>query len=406
MNHIVISPLHETRINVAERHHARSRQSGGESHGMSFGDTDVETTLRHLFHQNIHRTARRHGRRYPHDPLVGTGQIEQRLSENILISGHLGLADDPLARFRIEFARSVPYRLIALGRLIALSFYGHHMQQLGTLDAPQGRQHPHQFRQIMPVDRTEIAEIQTFEQIAVLQQPLLDGIARFLTKPQNSRRMGQNPPQTAFDSVVAPRRRNLDQVVLQSPGSLVDGHVVIVENDQQVGLLARSGVVQPFERQTARHRTVADHGHHLPLLALEFRSFGHTERRRNRHGGMSAAESVVRTLGHTREAADTAQLTIGPKRLAAPGNDFMGIGLMPHVPHDFIVRSIEYVVQSDGKLHRPQARSQVSRIGRTLLDDVLTQFVAILTQVRARQLLQVIGRINPIEPFIFRMHHG
>ena len=218
--------------------------------------------------------------------------------------------------------------------------------------------------------------------------------------------MGQNPPQTAFDSVVAPRRRNLDQVVLQSPGSLVDGHVVIVENDQQVGLLARTGVVQPLERQTARHRTVADHGHHLPLLALEFRSFGHTERRRNRHGGMSAAESVVRTLGHTREAADTAQLTIGPKRLAAPGNDFMGIGLMPHVPHDFIVRSIEYVVQSDGKLHRPQARSQVSRIGRTLLDDVLTQFVAILTQVRARQLLQVIGRINPIEPFIFRMHHG
>ena len=218
--------------------------------------------------------------------------------------------------------------------------------------------------------------------------------------------MGQNPPQTAFDSVVAPRRRNLDQVVLQSPGSLVDGHVVIVENDQQVGLLARTGVVQPLERQTARHRTVADHGHHLPLLALEFRSFGHTERRRNRHGGMSAAESIVRTLGHTREAADTAQLAIGPKRLAAPGNDFMGIGLMPHVPHDFIVRSIEYVVQSDGKLHRSQARSQVSRIGRTLFDDVLTQFVAILTQVRARQLLQVIGRINPIEPFIFRMHHG
>lgn len=122
MNHIVISPLHETRIDVAERHHARSRQSGGESHGMSFGDTDVETTLRHLFHQNIHRAARRHGGRYPHDPLVGTGQFEQRLAENILVSGHFGLADDPLARFRVEFARSVPYRLIALGGLITLSF--------------------------------------------------------------------------------------------------------------------------------------------------------------------------------------------------------------------------------------------------------------------------------------------
>ena len=51
--------------------------------------------------------------------------------------------------------------------------------------------------------------------------------------------MGQNPPQAAFDSVIAPRCRNLDQVVLQGPGSLVDGHVVIVENDQQVGLHAR-----------------------------------------------------------------------------------------------------------------------------------------------------------------------
>ena len=70
--------------------------------------------------------------------------------------------------------------------------------------------------------------------------------------------MEQNPPQAAFDSVIAPRCRNLDQVVLQGPGSLVDGHVVIVENDQQVGLLARTGVVQPLERQTARHRTAAE----------------------------------------------------------------------------------------------------------------------------------------------------
>ena len=175
---------------------------------MSFGDTYVETTLRHLFHQNIHRTARRHGGRYPHDPLVGTGQFEQRLAENILVSGHFGLADDPLARFRVEFARSVPYRLIALGRLIAFPFTVITCSSLG----PRCAARPPAPAPV-PADYVRRSDRNSgnsdFEQIAVLQQPLLDSIARFLTKPQNSRRMGQNPPQTAFDSVVAPRRRIL-----------------------------------------------------------------------------------------------------------------------------------------------------------------------------------------------------
>ena len=95
--------------------------------------------------------------------------------------------------------------------------------------------------------------------------------------------MGEQAPQPLLETVVMDRRGDLQQVVLQGARGLVNGHVVVVEYDQQVGLLARSGVVQPFERQAAGHRAVADHGHNLPLFAAQLGRLGHAEGRRNRH---------------------------------------------------------------------------------------------------------------------------
>ena len=53
---------------------------------------------------------------------------------------------------------------------------------------------------------------------------------------------------------------------MQSAGALVDGYLVVVEDDEDVGL-EPSGVVEPFESKTSRQGAVSDDGDVLGLRA-------------------------------------------------------------------------------------------------------------------------------------------
>ena len=54
---LVVGPLHECRIDVAEGDIAGSREARGKGHGMLFGDADVEGPFRHLGHHDIEGAA-------------------------------------------------------------------------------------------------------------------------------------------------------------------------------------------------------------------------------------------------------------------------------------------------------------------------------------------------------------
>ena len=77
---------------------------------------------------------------------------------------------------------------------------------------------------------------------------------------------------------------------------------------------------------------------------------------------MAGDESVVRALRRVGETADAAQLAEGVEPFLAAGQDLMPISLVPDVPDDTIVGSMEHVVERHRQLDRPQARPQVSRI--------------------------------------------
>ena len=108
---------------------------------------------------------------------------------------------------------------------------------------------------------------------------------------------------------------------------------------------------------------------------------------------MPAPESVVGALRHARETADTAQQAFGLERLAAPGDNLVGIGLVPHVPDDLVRGRIENVVECGGEFHAAEARRQMPGIYRALVDDIAAQLVAVGTQFLRRELLEVAGRI-------------
>ena len=77
---------------------------------------------------------------------------------------------------------------------------------------------------------------------------------------------------------------------------------------------------------------------------------------------MAGDKRIVLAFLRIRESADAFVSSQGGESVASTGNNFVSVSLMAHVPNDTIVRSIEYAMQSHGKLHRSQACAQMSRI--------------------------------------------
>ena len=135
MYQVIVCPLHERGVDIAERDHSFFRQSGGESHRVTFGYPDIEGPLRECLHHIDHGTSGRHGGSDTHDPLILFRPFHQRMSENVLIQLRLiqVVHDDALACFLVELARCMPFGSRFLGRLEPFSFLCLDMQQLGAL---------------------------------------------------------------------------------------------------------------------------------------------------------------------------------------------------------------------------------------------------------------------------------
>ena len=81
---VVVSPLCERAVNVAEGLQAVFRHAAREGHGVAFGNAHIEHAVRHGLHHDVHGTACGHGWRHAHNARVALCQLEQRLSEHVL----------------------------------------------------------------------------------------------------------------------------------------------------------------------------------------------------------------------------------------------------------------------------------------------------------------------------------
>ena len=62
MHDVIVSALEESGVDIAVGQHTCLRQTGTESDGMSFSDTDIKDTVRQLFLHDTHRAPGRHSR--------------------------------------------------------------------------------------------------------------------------------------------------------------------------------------------------------------------------------------------------------------------------------------------------------------------------------------------------------
>ena len=99
---------------------------------------------------------------------------------------------------------------------------------------------------------------------------------------------------------------------------------------------------------------------------------------------MRGAKGVEHTLGALRETAQATQLAQGGHALAPPGDDFVRIGLVAHIPDDAVLRGVENVMQRQRQLHRAQIGAQMPTGGGHAVQEVVAQLSGQTGQGMAR----------------------
>src|SRR6185312_15545002 len=192
-----------------------------------------------------------------------------------------------------------------------------------------------------------------------------------------------------------------DAVEVAGDGAHVgrDGHLVVVEDDHHLRLDV-PGVVHALEANAAGEAGVADYGHHVVVASGEVARGTHAHRRRDGGAGVGDVEGVVGAFVAHREAADAAVLAQGGEAVAAAGDDLMAVGLMAHIPDDFVGGSVEGVVQRQRKLDRAEAGGQMATHLADGGDHVVAQLFGHPGQVGARNFFQIGGGVDPVQELI------
>src|SRR5207244_7712664 len=158
-----------------------------------------------------------------------------------------------------------------------------------------------------------------------------------------------------------PRARQLDlaEVLRQPADGRADRHLVVVEDDQELGL-PLADVIEGLEAEAARDRRVADDDR--DPLAAPAQVPGRGEPLPDREAGarVAAVEHVVLGLAPTREPADSAELAKGSEPLEPAGQELVGVGLVTGVPADPVTRRLEQPMERDRQLDDPEAASEMT----------------------------------------------
>ena len=399
MDDLIVGPLGEGRIDVAERLQAAGRQPRRKSHGVFLFDAHIEETFGEGFLENGHAAAGSHGGGDPHDFCILPRKVREHLPEDILVAVRRISGLHPLSGGGVELAGGMPGGGIGLGRSVSFAFFRNDVQEPGALEVPQAYQRIPHLGKVVSVDGTEVPETQGLEDGAAgsahqggfgVRHPLLDPVAELA--------VAEPVPDLFFHLVVGMGGRDFQEIVVQAAGGGVDGDVVVVQDDQQVRLRG-AGIVQALPGQATGQGAVADQGDRPLPGALDAGRLREAEGRGNGRGRMSGAEGVVGALVPLGEAADAVPGAVLPESVAPSGQDLMGIGLVPDVEDHFVLGGIIHGVQGYDQFHRTQAGAQMSRILRAALHHILTDLRTKLLEFLRGQAPQI-GRAV----YLFQIH--
>ena len=289
--------------------------------------------------------------------------------------------------------------ILVAGRLrrgVALALLGADMDQ----DRPLARvahiaQDRDELVEIMAVDRADIAKAHLFKEGAAHRHAaqIFLGAARGVLDAQ---RLGDALAQLS-EVAIALRADLTGEVVAHGAHGRGDGHVVVVQDDDQV-LVQTAGVVHRLIGHARAHGAVADHGDDLAVrLPLEVAAHRKAEARRDGGRGVRRAERVVLALLALGEAGESAALAQRPDPVAPAGEDLVGIALVADIPDQDVVGRIEHVVQRQRQLDHAEPGAQMAAGHRDRIDHLRAQLVRRGSQEAQVAVLQIAGKLDLVE---------
>ena len=159
------------------------------------------------------------------------------------------------------------------------------------------------------------------------------------------------------------RELDLREVLAERTDGRADRHLVVVHDDEHLGL-ALADVVEGLERQAAHQRRVADDDRDPLESVADVTRLGEALGDRQAGAGMTAIEDVMRRLGAPREATDAIELAQRAEPFEATGQQLVRVGLMAGVPDDPVTRRLEQPMERDRELDDPERRPEMpARLG-------------------------------------------
>ena len=360
MQDLVVGPLQEGGINRHHRAEAPRRKPGREGHRMLLRDPHVKKPVRIGVAEPLQPGAVRHGGRDGHDPVVALPQLHHHRGKNIGVVGlHFFLQRH--AGLHVKGLRPVKTgRMLFRGR-IALALFGEHMDEHGVFPALRLPDHPHQSGRIVSVHGAQIGDPHILEHHArdhqLLQAVLGPADARHHRLPVPG--ITDGVVNAVLHVQIGVGSADVVQIFGNAPHIFRNGHVVVVQDDDEIGLQP-GGVVQRLIGHPAGQGAVPDHGNHRIILSLQVSGLHQAEPGGDGGGAVSRIKAVAfafLAFGETAHAAVLAQML---KALPPSGQKLVGIGLMPHVPDDLILGQIQHQMKRHGQLHRAKVGAEMA----------------------------------------------
>ncbi len=109
------------------------------------------------------------------------------------------------------------------------------------------------------------------------------------------------------------------------------------------------------------------------------------------------AKRVVLTLGALGKSRQSASLAHAVHLSHAAGKDFVGIGLVTHIPDYAVMRCVVDIVQGDGKLDHAEAGAKMPARLAHAVQQVGPEFFRELQQFLCVQIMQRSALINSVQ---------
>ena len=309
--------LQEGAVDGDDRTQSASRHTGGKNGAVFFGDADIVDAGGMLVLEGAEAGAGEHAGGDGDDARVAFGEAGEVFGEGVgegeaaLLAGAdrvgLGVGD-------FFFLEAVAALGVFVSGGEATAFFGQYVEQHGgageLADAAQGGD---QLRQVVAVDRADVAEAEFFEDDAGDDE----GFGGFFELGGG----GDDAVADAGDAVHQVAQRVAEGVVAAVGDQAVevtgeradvgrDAHLVVIEdNDEVFGGVCRG--VESFERDAAAEGAITDDGDDFFLAAFAVASGGEADGGGEDGAGMARAEGVVDAFIALQEAGAAAGLAQG-----------------------------------------------------------------------------------------------